>query len=71
MVETQTCFEKPGTGKSQVLIRAIHHLIQEEYKVLAAPEALLAQAYRTIFGPDLDTEITHAAFHIAINKEAP
>ena len=62
---------KPGTGKSQVLIRAIHHLIQEEYKVfLAAPGALLAQAYRIIFGPDLDTETIHAAFDIPIQEEA-
>ena len=62
---------KPGTRKSQVLIRAIHHLIQEEYKVLlAAPVALLAQAYRIIFGPDLDTETIHAAFHIPIHEEA-
>ena len=62
---------KPGTGKSQVLIRAIHHVIQEEYKVLiAAPVALLAQAYRSIFGPDVETETIHAAFHIPINEEA-
>lgn len=62
---------KPGTGKSQVLIPAIHHMIQEEYTaLLAAPVALLAQAYRTIFGPDLDTDTIHAAFHIPINEEA-
>ena len=49
-------FGKPGTGKSQVLIRALHHVIQEDYEVLlAAPIALLGQAYREIFGPDLDT----------------
>ena len=33
--------------------------------------ALLAQAYRTIFRADLDTETIHAAFHIPINEEAP
>ena len=61
---------KPGTGKSQVVIRAIHHAIQQEYTVsLVAPVALLAQGYRAIFGPDLDAETIHAAFHIPVNQE--
>ena len=61
---------KPGTGKSQVVIRAIHHAIQQGYAVLlVAPVALLAQGYRAIFGPDLDPETIHAAFHIPVNQE--
>ena len=41
---------KPGTGKSQALIRAIDHAIRSEMSVLdAAPVALLAQGYNAIF----------------------
>lgn len=62
--------EKPGTGKSQVVIRGIYHAIQQEYKVLlAAPVALLAQGYRSIFGPDLDTDTIHAAFRIPVDQQ--
>ena len=58
---------KPGTGKSQVLIRAIHQAVQQECSVLlAAPVALLAQGYRAIFGPDLECDTLHAAFHIPV-----
>lgn len=61
---------KPGTGKSQVLIRAIHHALQQESQVLvAAPVALLAQGYRSIFGTDLEAETIHAAFHIPVNQD--
>ena len=61
---------KPGAGKSQVLIRAIHEAIQTEMAVLlAAPVALLAQSYRDIFGPDLQCDTLHAAFHIPIDVD--
>ena len=61
---------KPGTGKSQVLIRAIHTALQQEYKVLmAAPVALLAQGYRAIFGSDLVCDTLHAAFHIPVDGQ--
>ena len=59
---------KPGTGKSQVIIRAMHTAIQQEQNVLlAAPVALLAQGYREIFGDDLHCETLHAAFNIPVN----
>ena len=59
---------KPETGKSQVLIGAIHTALQQECKVLlAAPVALLAQGYWAIFGSDLDCETLHAAFHIPVD----
>lgn len=62
---------KPGTGKSQVLIRAIHHALQQESQVLvAAPVALLAQGYRSIFGSDLEAETIHSTFHIPVNDDA-
>ena len=58
---------KPGTGKSQVLIRTIHEALQREASVLlAAPVALLAQAYRSIFGADLECDTLHAAFRIPV-----
>ena len=61
---------KPGAGKSQVLITAIHEAIQTEMAVLlAAPVALLAQSYRDIFGPDLQCDTLHAAFHIPIDVD--
>ena len=60
---------KPGTGKSQVIIRAIHTAIQQEYRVvMVAPVALLAQGYRIIFSEELDYETRHAAFHIPVNS---
>lgn len=59
---------KPGTGKSQVLIRGIHHALQQELKVLlAAAVALLAQGYRAIFRYDLEADTIHAAFHVPID----
>ena len=59
---------KPGTGKSQVLIRAIDHALQNEFRVLvAAPVALLAQSYSSIFAADIDTDTSHGAFNIPIH----
>ena len=61
---------KPGTGKSEVLTRAIHNALQQESKVLmTAPVALLAQGYRSIFGTDLEAETIHATFHIPVNQD--
>lgn len=58
---------KPGTGKSQVLIRAIHHAIENEMSVLvAAPVALLAQGYK-IFLADIETDTLHGAFNISVD----
>ena len=48
---------KPGTGKSQVLIRAIDYAIRHELSVLvAAPVALLAQGYNSIFYDEVTTD---------------
>ena len=59
---------KPGTGKSQVLIRVIHEALKPEASVLfATPVALLAQGYRSIFGADLECDTLHAAFRIPVN----
>ena len=59
---------KPGTGKSQVLIRAIHHAIENEMSVLvAAPVALLAQGYHKIFLADIETDTLHDAFNIPVD----
>ena len=63
---------KPGTGKSQVLIRAIDHAIRTEMSVLvAAPVALLAQGYNAIFLDDIDTDTLHGAFNIPIHGPHP
>lgn len=60
---------KPCTGKSQVLIRAIHHALQQEAAVLlAAPVTLLAQGYSTTFGSDLESNTLRATFHIPVNE---
>ena len=59
---------KPGTDKSQVIMRAMHTAIQQEQTVLlAAPVALLAQGYREIFGEDLHCETLHTVFNIPVN----
>ena len=63
---------KSGTGKSQVLIRAIDHAICTEMSVLvAAPVALLAQGYNAIFLQDIDTDTIHGAFNIPIDGPHP
>ena len=63
---------QPGTGKSQVLIRAIDHAIRTEMSVLvAAPVALLAQGYNAIFLDDIDTDTLHGAFNIPIHGPHP
>ena len=54
---------KPGTGKSQVVIRTIDHAIRTEMSVLvAAPLALLAQAYNSIFLEDIDSDTLHLTY---------
>ena len=63
---------KPGTGKSQVLIRAIDHAIHTDMSVLvAAPVALLAQAYNAIVLDDIDSDTLHGAFNIPIQGPHP
>lgn len=63
---------KPGTGKSQVLIRAIDHAIRTDMSVLvAAPLALLAQGYNSIFLDDIDSDTLHGAFNIPIEGPHP
>ena len=59
---------KPGTGKSRVLIRAIHHAVENEMSVLVAvPVALLAQGYHKIFLADSETDTLHGAFNIPVD----
>ena len=63
---------KSGTGKSQVLIRAISHAIRHELSVLVAtPVALLAQGYNSIFYEDVTTNTLHGAFSIPIDGPHP
>ena len=63
---------KPGTGKSQVLIRTIDHAIRTDMSVLvAAPVALLAQGYNAIFLDDIDSDTLHGAFIIPIQGPHP
>ena len=60
-------FGKPGTGKSQVLIRAINKALRRECVVLlAAPVALLGQGYCAIFGDQLECDTLHASFQIPV-----
>ena len=63
---------KPGTGKSQVLICAISYTIHHDLSVLvAAPVALLAQGYNSIFYEDATTDTLHGAFSIPIDRPYP
>ena len=56
-----------GTGKTQVVKRLIHTLIEEEYSVtVCAPLGLLATNYREEFYPDLQADTIHALFNIPI-----
>lgn len=57
----------PGTGKTQVVKRLVHTLIEEEYSVtVCAPLGLLATNYREEFYPDLEADTIHALFNIPV-----
>ena len=57
----------PGTGKTQVVKRLIHMLIEEEYSVtVCAPLGLLATNYREEFYPDLQADTIHTHFSISL-----
>ena len=57
----------PGTGKTQVVKRLIHTLIEEEYSVaVCAPLGLLATNYREEFYPDLQADTIHALYNIPV-----
>ena len=58
--------------KSQVLICAIDYAIRHELSVLvAAPVALLAQGYNSIFYDKVTTDTLHGAFSIPIDGPLP
>ena len=57
----------PGTGKTQVVKRLVHTLIEEEYCVtVCTPLGLLATNYRAEFYPDLQADTIHALFNIPV-----
>ena len=57
----------PGTGKTQLVKRLIHTLIEEEFSVtVCAPLGLLATNYREEFYPDLQADTIHALFRIPV-----
>ena len=57
----------PWTGKTQVVKRLVHTLIEEEYSVtVCAPLGLLATNYREEFYPDLEADTIHALFNIPV-----
>ena len=60
----------PGTGKTQVVKRLIHTLIEEEYSVaVCAPLGLLATNYREEFYLDLQADTIHALFNIPVGAD--
>ena len=66
----QLLLGSPGTGKSQVIKRLIHKLLQEDYKVtLCAPLGVLATHYREEFYPNLQADTIHAFFNIPVSSE--
>ena len=70
MAPTLTIIGLPGTGKTQVLKRLLHTLIQEEFQVtLCAPLALLATAYRKESSPDLQADTVFALFNIPVTEQ--
>ena len=57
----------PGTGKTQVVKRLVHTLIEEQYSVtVCASLGLLATNYREEFYPDLEAYTIHALFSISV-----
>ena len=57
----------PGTGKTQVVKRLVHTLIEEEYSItVCAPLGLLATNYREEFYPDLQADTIHVLFNIPV-----
>lgn len=62
---------KPGTGKSQVLIRIVHECFQCRLKsLILTPVALLATRYRDLFGTThVEANTIHSAFNIPVNDK--
>lgn len=61
---------KAGTGKSQVLIRVVHHCLINEFKCLVvAPVALLASHYRHVFADRVDANTLHSVFRIPVKED--
>ena len=56
----------PGTGKTQVVKRLIHTLIEEYSVTVCAPLGLLATNYREEFYPDLQADTIHMLFNIPV-----
>lgn len=57
----------PGTGKTQVVKRLVHTLIEEEYCITVCTSlGLLATNYREEFYPDLQADTIHALFNISV-----
>ena len=57
----------PGTGKTQVVKRLVHTLIEEEYSItVCAPLGLLATNYREEFYRDLQADTIHVLFNIPV-----
>ena len=62
-----TLLGKPGTGKSQVLVRFIDFLVNSQCHVLVAtPIALLANRYQALFSNNVTCETIHAAFRVPV-----
>lgn len=70
MAPTLIIIGLPGTGKTQVLKRLLHTLIQEEFQVtLCAPLALLATAYRKESSPDLQADTVFALINSPVTEQ--
>ena len=60
----------PGTGKTQVVKRLLHTLIDQEFSViLCAPLGLLATNYREEFEPYLESDTIHAVFNVPVTND--
>lgn len=70
MAPTLIIIGLPGTGKTQVLKRLLHTLIQEEFQVtLCAPLALLVTAYRKESSPDLQADTVFALINSPVTEQ--
>lgn len=60
---------KPGTGKSQVIIRVVHECFTNDFSCLVVtPVALLANHYRDLFGRRITSNTLHSVFRIPVGE---
>lgn len=63
---------KPGTGKTQTLLRCIDYCMSMHRSVhVATPTGFLATRYQQEFHDDITADTVHSAFHYPVSPDEP